>query len=357
MPKLSALSFAIASLSLALAGCGESPHVPTPPNSSALDTNAEAGSVVVYTALDREFSEPILDAYTKDAGVKVLPKFDVESTKTVGLTNLIMSEAARPRCDLFWNNEILNTIRLKQKGLLAPFEPAGTADVPAQFKDKDRLWYGFAARARIILVNTKLVAESDRPHGVKDLLDPRWKGKVAIAKPLFGTTATHAACLFAKWGADDAKKFFRDLKANEVQVLSGNKQVATAVGAGQAAFGLTDTDDAMGEIEAGNPVAIIYPDRKVGELGTLFIPNTLALIKGAPHAKEAQDLANHLLSAKVESALAAGPSAQIPLLKTSTAPARVETPASIHAMEVDFDAAARAWDDAANFLAAEFGGA
>ena len=68
-------------------------------------------------------------------------------------------------------------------------------------------------------------------------------------------------------------------------MLSGNKQVASAVGSGQLAlFGLTDTDDAIGEIEAGRPVAIIYPDRgETGELGTLFIPNVLAIPKGAPH--------------------------------------------------------------------------
>ena len=101
-----------------------------------------------------------------------------------------------------------------------------------------------------------------------------------------------------------------------MQVLSGNKQVATAAGSGQIAFGLTDTDDAMGEVEAGSPVAIVYPDRKPDELGTLFIPNTLAIIKGAPHPKAARALADHLLSPEVEAALANGPSAQIPLLKT-----------------------------------------
>ena len=141
-----------------------------------------------------------------------------------------------------------------------------------------------------------------------------------------------------------------------MQVLSGNKQVATAVGSGQLAFGLTDTDDAMGEVEAGSPVMIVYPDRAPGELGTLFIPNTLALIKGAPHAAAARALADHLLSPAVESALANGPSAQIPLLRTTTAPARVETPATVHAMDVDFEAAALLWDQVAAFLAEEFAG-
>src|SRR5262245_37690797 len=90
--------------------------------------------VVVYAALDREFSEPLLQRHGGRAGVRVRAKYDVESTKTVGLTESIIAEAARPRCDLFWNNEILNTLRLKQRGLLAPFHPAHGAAIPDAFK-------------------------------------------------------------------------------------------------------------------------------------------------------------------------------------------------------------------------------
>lgn len=313
-----------------------------------------AQSVVVYSALDREFSESILKTYGRESGVRVLSKFDVESTKTVGLTNLIMVEAVRPRCDLFWNNEILNTLRLKERGLLIPFHPAGARDLPEVFQDKNGYWYGFAARARILIVNTKLVAEKDRPRGIKDLLDPRWKGKIGIAKPLFGTTATQAACLFTIWGEEKGKQFFRDLKANDVQVFSGNKQVATAASSGQIAFGLTDTDDAMGEVDAGSPVAIVYPDREANALGTLFIPNTLAIIKGAPHRKQAEALADYLLRPAIEEALALGPSAQIPLLQSTKVRARVETPRTVHAMDVDFEAAVKLWDKVAAFLITEF---
>jgi iron(III) transport system substrate-binding protein len=60
------------------------------------------------------------------------------------------------------------------------------------------------------------------------------------------------------------------------------------------------------------------------------------------------------LSPAIETALARGPSAQIPLLKSTDALARVETPKSVHAMEAQFDAAAKLWDKVAAFLAAEF---
>lgn len=341
-----------AAFTLVATGCGQGDSA----NPEAGTTAPKAQQVVVYSSLDREFSEPILAEYAKSTGVRVQPKFDVESTKTVGLTQAILAEAARPRCDVFWNNEILNTLRLKEKGLLTPFKPSRAADLPDTFKAKDGTWYGFAARARILLVNTKLVPAADTPKGIKDLLDPKWKGKIGIAKPLFGTTATHATCLFVAWGEEKAKAYFRDLKANGVQVLSGNKQVATAVGSGQLAFGMTDTDDAMGEIDAGSPVKIIYPDRETGEIGTLFIPNTLAVIRGGPNTAAGEALADHLLSPSVETALAQGPSAQIPLLKSTGASARVETPKTVHAMEVDFEEAARLWDKTAAFLAAEFSG-
>jgi iron(III) transport system substrate-binding protein len=312
--------------------------------------------VVVYSSQDREFAGPVLSAYGQRAGVEVLPKFDVESTKTVGLARLLIQESPRPRCDVFWNNEILNTIRLQEKGLLASWSPPNAADLPDEFRARDRTWYGFAARARVLLVNTELVAPADRPTSLADLTDPRWKGKVAIAKPLFGTTATHFTCLHVAWGQEKTRAFLADLKTNQVRVLSGNKQVARAVSSGQAAFGLTDTDDAMEELEAGRPVAIVYPDRRPDQLGTLFIPNVVAIPKGAPHRAEAEALGDALLSPAVEAELARGPSAQIPLNRKTQAPARVETPRTVHAMPADFEAAARIWDRVAAELAATFAG-
>ena len=211
-----------------------------------------------------------------------------------------------------------------------------------------------------MLVNRDLVSKDKQPKNLTDLLESRWKGRIGIAKPLFGTTATHATCLWLAWGPDKTKTFFRALKANGLNVYSGNKQVAQAVGSGEIAVGLTDTDDAVGEIEAGRPVAIVYPDRQADELGTLFIPNTLSILKGAPDAKAAVDLAGYLLSPEIEANLADGPSAQIPLnpktrLKIQKKP-RIETPESVHPMSIDWENAVNSWEATANFLSKEFAG-
>lgn len=313
--------------------------------------------VVVYAALDAEFSEPILVDFSRQTGITALPKFDTESTKTVGLAQAIIAEAARPRCDVFWNNEILNTLRLEEQGLLDVYRSPMAVSFPLMYRSPAGTWHGFAGRARILVVNTSLVSEADRPRSIQDLTDPKWKGRIGMAKPLFGTTATHAACLFAQLGDDKAKQFFHALKANEARIMAGNKQVALSVASGQLAFGLTDTDDAIIELEKGLPVAIVYPDREHDQMGTLFIPNTLAIIKGCPHPEAARKLVDYLLTPAVEARLASSPSAQIPLNPAVEVKLRVETPSTIKAMPVDFAAAVKKWDAAAKFLRDEFTGA
>lgn len=310
--------------------------------------------VVVYTALDAEFSEPVLRRFAEETGIAAVPKFDTEATKTVGLVQAILAEQQRPRCDVFWNNEILNTLRLERQGLLESYRPAGAEAIPAQYRSSQATWYGFAARARVLVVNTQVVPRGDWPDSIHDLTEPRWRGKAAMAKPLAGTTATHAACLFAAWGPERAKAFFRKLKENEVQIVSGNKQVAISVGLGQAAFGLTDTDDVLGEIEAGRPVAMIYPDQGLQGLGTLVIPNTVAIIRGCPHPEYARRFVEYLLRPEVEAILSAGPSAQIPLRPSLRPSERLGLPTEFHAMEVAFEEAAAQWDAAAKFLREEF---
>ena len=310
--------------------------------------------VVVYAALDREFSEPILNDFTKATGVKVLAKYDDESTKTVGLTNVLIQEAGRPRCDVFWNNEILNTLRLEEQGLLDAYHSPAAEAFPEMYRSQGGTWHGFAGRARVLIVNSNLVKEDERPKSIYDLADPKWKGKIGIARPVAGTTATHAAVLFATLDEEKAKEYFRNLRANTVQILGGNKQVAQACAAGQIAFGLTDTDDAIIEVERASPVAIVYPDRDPDQLGTLFIPNTLAILKGCPHPVSARKLVDYLLSPAVEEKLAAGASAQIPLNPNVEAKLRVETPKTVKAMAADFAAAAKQWDATAKFIEEEF---
>ena len=313
-------------------------------------TQPAEGEVVVYTALDRQFSEPILAEFTARTGIKAEAVYDTESTKTIGLANRIRAEANRPRCDVFWNNEILNTLRLKSEGLLQPCRPSQAANYPESYRDPNRYWYGFAARARVLIVNSELVKPDEWPTSIKDLADPKWKGRTGIAKPLFGTTASHVAALYALLGKDEAEGLLAAFKRNDVQIAAGNKACAEMVGAGRLAFALTDTDDAMEEQSSGKPVKIIFPDSAEGQIGTLLLPNTLALVRGCPHPDAGQRLIDFLLSPEVETRLATGPSAQIPLNRATKLRSRAVALNDLRPMKVDFAQAAEAFPAAAKYI-------
>lgn len=307
--------------------------------------------VVVYCAHDREFAEEILHAFEKESGLKVDVRWDTEANKSVQLYEDLIREASQPRCDVHWNNEILATIRLQQKGILEAYASPSADPFPEQFKANDHTWTAFAARARVVIVNTDNLSKEEFPKSLWDLTEPRFKGRLAMAQPLFGTTATQAACLFQAWGKEKASDFYRKLKANGVASLAGNKKVAVGVGVGQYAVGLTDTDDAVAEIEAGKPVAMLFLD---GD--TLFIPNTVAMIKGCPNPPGAKKLIDYLLSADVEMKLAQSKSRQIPLnpqVKLDSIK-HIQTPRTVRPLPVDFLKAVDSWQESQEFLLKEF---
>ncbi len=311
-----------------------------------------AREVVVYTALDEMYSKPILDEFEQRTGIHVLPVYDTEAAKTTGLVNRLIAESSRPRADVFWNNEVAQTIVLKNKGILEPYESPSASGVPDRFKDPDAYWTGFAARGRVIIYNTGLV--QDPPASILAFLDEQWSGRAAVAKPLFGTTATHAAALFTVWGDDRAKEFFEGLRQNDVAILSGNATVRDMVASGEYAIGLTDTDDANGAVLDGRPAKWLFPDQESGGLGTLIIPNSVALIKDGPHPEAAKALIDFLLDPEVESKLARTRSIQIPLHTGLDVPDNVPVLATIRTMDVDFEEVAAKMAETAGFMTKEF---
>jgi iron(III) transport system substrate-binding protein len=254
---------------------------------------------------------------------------------------------------LFWNDEILNTLALEREGLLRPYSSATTNTLPATARSPQGTWYALATEARVLVVNTNQVAEARLPKSIDDLSDPQWYERTAIVKPLTGLSATHAACLFQVLGDTRAQELFRAIKRN-ARIVASDREVVSAVAAGQVAFGLTNSSDAIAELTAGAPVTIVYPDQADGQLGTLYIPMTVALVKDSPDAEPAERLLDYLLSTAVARRLADGPSALVPLKTGVAASDRVKTPAQVRAMNADFPAAAEDWDTASKFLHEEF---
>jgi iron(III) transport system substrate-binding protein len=143
------------------------------------------------------------------------------------------------------------------------------------------------------------------------VLDVRWKGRLVMASPAFGTTGGDVASWFAHYGSDRAREILRRLKDNGVRLVSGNSTAVRMVATGQADLCFTDTDDIYAGQRNGWPIAMNFLDQ--GGEGVLTIPNTAALIKGGPNPENGAILMRFLLGDEPEQMLAESDSHNSPI--------------------------------------------
>lgn len=261
-------------------------------------------AVVIYASIDQMYAEVILSDFEKQTGIKVKAVYDVEADKTTGMVNRLIAERNRPQADVFWNGEIIQTIHLKEKGVLMPFDSKNAKTFPESFRDPDGYWVAFGGRARVIIVNKTLLPQDEYPSSIFDFLDHKWDpSEIGLAYPMFGTTATHFTVLYDVLGQQAAMDYFAALKKRGVKVLTGNATVRDQVVNGSLLFGLTDTDDVCAALLRNEAIDIVFPDLEDGAIGTTIIPNTVAMINGARNQSEAKQLIEYLLSFEVEKAL------------------------------------------------------
>ncbi|HSU56321.1 MAG TPA: ABC transporter substrate-binding protein [Candidatus Dormibacteraeota bacterium] len=238
--------------------------------------------VVAYVAQDQIYAEPIFRDFEKETGIKVLPVFDSEAVKTVGMANRLLAEKSHPQCDVFWGNEEMRTRQLAAQNV---------------FRQTNG-WATFGYRSRRMVINTNLLSVEKAPHSLLELTNKVWTGKVAFAYPQFGTTAAHFHALRQLWGDAGWESWCRALAANKPLVVDGNSVVVKMVGKGEAVVGMTDSDDIADSQREGLPVAEMGVTEE-----TLLIPNSVGLVRNSPHIAESEKLFEYLQKPKIAAQL------------------------------------------------------
>ena len=313
------------------------------------------GEVYLRSTVDKEVAAPILGAFHRSEQKLIQPRasfgnasFDgdvfVESLKT----GIDPENETKSRGDVVWTDNLFLMLRLQRSSLLMPTKWRVDPSHPAELRADDQTWFGFAATARVLLVNTdRLKDPKQYPRSVDELVDERWRGRCAVARPVAEagavsvTAAIHAAVIGHAKG-DDAEKWFSDLITNAV-ILPGNTSVASAVAQGQVDWGLTDSVNAIAQLDDSSSVAIVFPDQSTSDPGTVRIPNAVAVLRDASHPVAAARLANYLVLPTTEDRLAMSEASLIPLSRNATYKPRVLGDAPVRWAAVDFVAAEKSW--------------
>lgn len=288
----------------------------------------DGSRVTLYTTADEPIVREVLEAFKAETGIDVRIVTDTEATRGA-LLQRVLAEKEKPKGDVWWSSEVVGTIKLADASALASWASKAEAGVkggwPKHLRPADFRWYGFAQRGRVLAYNTNALGKGRVPLRLRDLLRPDLKGKVGMADPHFGTTRSHMAYLY--WMAGDAefRAWLKALHENGLQIFPSNSAVVQALGRGDIAVGLTDTDDVWAGQREKWPVDLAYeivdgPKERLkpglGQIpskGTLVLPNTVGRIVGSPNAIAGNKLADFLLSERVEEILAKSESRNVPI--------------------------------------------
>lgn len=292
--------------------------------------------VTIYTSVDEPYARPVFDEFTRKTGVTVRPVYRTEADPNLGLAPRLLAERRHPQADVFWNSEVMQTLLLQKEGAITPYRSASIKGIPPRFRDPEYYWSGFAARFRVLVYRPGGKAAPPAPTSLLELGEPRYRGQVAMANPLFGSTLTEAAALFQLLGADRARAYYTQRKANGTVIVAQNGDAVDRTAQGDTRVGQADTDDAFAREEGKNKLQVIFPDQQ--GVGALLIPNTIALVKGAPHLDRGRQFIDFVLRPETELLLAHLPTRQLPLHESvqDQLPAPVRPLAKVQRMPVDY---------------------
>ncbi len=239
---------------------------------------AAQSKVIVYTANELNLNRFMFEAFTRDTGIQVEP---VVAGSGV-LIRRIASERQHPLGDAVIG--VSRALLASNKALLAPYASQNKAAVPAHYRDADDAWVGTNLHLLVILQNTKALPADAGPTSWADLLDPKWKDKIAFTDPANSGSAYSTLTMLAQmWGGGDAGwDKVAKLLAN-TKVLNRSSLVFQGVGNGEFALGISLEYAGYLWKSNGAPEKVVYPKD-----GTIAQMEGVAIIKGGPNADAAK---------------------------------------------------------------------
>jgi iron(III) transport system substrate-binding protein len=261
-----------------------------------LEAAKKEGKVVWYTSLVLPSAEKVAKLFeTAYPGIKV----EVHRTGSQRILQRVMQElqANIKNADVVHTSDAGHFVLLKDKKLLAQYAPAGVEKFPPGFKDKDGYYFGLRATVNSITYNTKLLSASEAPKTWKDLLDPKWKGKLVTAHPGYsGVIATHVLALVHMHGWD----YFKQLAQNRVMLTQSAADPSGVVASGERIIAVNGGDYSAYQLKKkGNPIEIVYPKE-----GVPLVVSPTAIMGSAPHPNAARLFTDFTFTREVQQVMA-----------------------------------------------------
>ncbi len=223
-------------------------------------TMEDPGALVVYSGRSESLVGPIIEQFGEATGIEVQVKYG--STFEIAAT--LLEEGSNSPADVFFAQDPGGLGAVSE--MLTSLPGDVVLKVPEWARSPDGLWVGVSGRARVIVYSTELVSEDELPTSVKDLTDPKWKGRIGWP-PTNASFRTMITAMRMMWGEEETRQWLLDMQANEPGIFPKNTPIVAAAGAGEVSVGLVNH---------------YYLHRFIQEEGDEFAARNLFLKNGGP---------------------------------------------------------------------------
>ncbi len=264
-------------------------------NNTAADAETNS-QLVIYSGRKEPLILPIIESFEKETGIEVILK----SGSTEELANLLMQEGENTQADVYVSTDASLLQELSARDMFRPITAENVSQIPAEYRAKDNTWTGVSGRARVLIVNTDLVQESEYPDSVYDITDEVWADKVAMAKMTNESVVTHMSAIRTLRGDQFLTDFLNGLKNNNVTMLGGHTDVRQAVARGEFPIGFVNHYYGHLQQQESDNIAILYTDQGEGMDGSFVNVSGVGILAAGVNNEEAQRFVEYLLSSAAQ---------------------------------------------------------
>jgi iron(III) transport system substrate-binding protein len=254
------------------------------------------GEVNIYSYRQPELIQPLLDAFTKETGIKTNVLF-----LDKGLVERMTAEGENSPADVILTVDIARLTEAKDGGVTqAVKDDIINKDIPAGFRDPEGNWFGLTTRGRVVYASKERVKDTAITY--EELADPKWKGKICMRDGQHSYNIGLFASMIAHHGADYTEKWLTGLKNNLVNKPNGSdRSQAKAIFAGECDLGIGNTyyvgvmlnnDKEPEQKDWANSLRVIFPN--AADRGTHVNISGMAMAKNAPNKDNALKLMQFL---------------------------------------------------------------
>ena len=265
-----------------------------------IDAAKREGRVSWYTTLlVDDASGPLAAAFETKYGI------DVDFIRRDGALQLrtILDEAKSGTMKLDVFDGTTTAAFVMKENLAEAYKADSAIDIPAEYKDPNGYWTAQVLYFQTLGYSADLVPASDVPKSYRDLLAPKWKGKLAwsVDENLTGGLGFIINVL-ATMGEHEGMEFLTALsKQDLVRLPDGINGITVALAAKRYPLGITiDNHHTVIANAKGGNVKWFYFEPVLG------LSNNIGLVKGAPHPNAGKLLIDYILSVEGQTVLKQG---------------------------------------------------